>query len=259
MAVLAASDPVEKIALTEAAADKWRAGALFDIGDAVPPDRPGRPDRPVLSPPAAMQKRGVGSVRGRVILLHAIAHIELNAVDLAWDLLARFAGPALPRAFVDGWISVASDEARHFSMLSARLRELGATYGDFPAHDGLWEAAMVTAHDLLARLAVVPLVLEARGLDVTPAMIERLRQARDEASADILATIFEEEIGHVGIGRRWFDFACAARGLEPAKTWRRLVGQYHPGALKPPFNVAARTKAGFPQHYYDPSGAASSS
>ena len=176
--MLRASSPAEKIALSAATAARWRAGALFDIGDAVPPDRPGRPDQPVLSPPAAMAKRKVGTVRGRVILLHAIAHIELNAVDLAWDLVARFTEPALPRSFIDSWISVASDEARHFSMLSARLQELGAAYGDFPAHDGLWEAAMVTAHDLVARLAVVPLVLEARGLDVTPMMIERLRRHR---------------------------------------------------------------------------------
>ena len=257
--MLSASSPEEKIALTAGVAARWRAGALFDIGDAVPPDRPGRPDQPVLSPPTAMAKRKVGTVRGRVILLHAIAHIELNAVDLAWDLVARFTEPALPRSFIDSWISVASDEARHFSMLSARLQELGAAYGDFPAHDGLWEAAMVTAHDLVARLAVVPLVLEVRGLDVTPMMIERLRRAGDDPSADILARIYEEEIGHVGIGRRWFDFACSARGLEPAKTWRRLVGEYHPGALKPPFNVVGRTKAGFPQHYYDPAGAAASS
>ncbi len=207
-----------------------------------------------MRPPAEMPKRKIGSPQGRVTLLHAIAHIELNAIDLAWDMVARFASPALPRDFFTDWLTVASEEARHFSMLSTRLRELGAAYGDLPAHDGLWQAAMATSHDLVARLAVVPLVLEARGLDVTPAMITKLRRAGDKDSAEILQTIYNEEIGHVAIGRRWFDFACATRGLEPAGTWQCMVAAFHPGVLKAPFNVAGRSAAGFPQRYYDPAG-----
>ncbi len=258
MAALSASDPGDKVAITAQAAAAWQAGGLRDIGDTRPPERPGRPAKPVLLAPSQMPKRKASTPRGRITLLHAIAHIELNAMDLAWDLLARFAGPHLPRDFIASWITVASDEARHFSMLAARLRELGAGYGDFPAHDGLWQAAMATSHDLLARLAVVPLVLEARGLDVTPTMIAKLRRAGDDVSADILEVIYDEEIGHVAAGRRWFDFTCAARGLEPAATWQRVVADLHPGGLKPPFNVEGRTKAGFPQRYYDPAGADSS-
>lgn len=259
MAALCATDPDEKVAITAQALAAWQAGGLREIGMTRPPDRPGRPARPALLPPSEMPKRKASTPHGRVRLLHAIAHIELNAIDLAWDMVARFAEPHLPREFIASWINVASDEARHFSMLSARLQELGAGYGDFPAHDGLWQAAMATAHDLVARLAVVPLVLEARGLDVTPTMIANLRRAGDEISADILEVIYEEEIGHVAAGRRWFDFACASRGLEPAATWQHVVATLHPGALKPPFNVDGRTKAGFPQRYYDPAGAASSS
>ena len=167
---------------------------------------------------------------GRIALLHALAHIELNAIDLSWDIVARFAGWSeagrrLPKAFFDDWVGVADDEARHHAMLEARLNRLGASYGDLPAHDGLWQASMATAHDLAARLALVPLVLEARGLDVTPAMIESLRRHGDDDSADALQIIHDDEIGHVAAGKRWFDFVCAARRLEPVT----VTTQPHPG------------------------------
>jgi uncharacterized ferritin-like protein (DUF455 family) len=198
-----------------------------------------------------MPKRRGGS-GGRVALLHALAHIELNAIDLAWDIIARFADDALPRAFYDDWVGVAEEEARHHALLAERLAALGAAYGDLPAHDGLWQAAQATAHDLLARLAVVPLVLEARGLDVTPAMIERLNRFGDAPSAAVLQVIYDDEIGHVAIGMRWFAWLCAERGAEPVATYQNLVRRHFKGALKPPFNRSGRDAAGLAEHYYAP-------
>ena len=198
------------------------------------------------------RRRNFGSAAGRTALLHSLAHIELNAIDLAWDIIARFAASGVPRAFFDDWVGVAAEEARHFLLLSERLGAFGASYGDLPAHDGLWEAAAATAGDLLARLAVVPLVLEARGLDVTPAMAARLDRAGDRQSAAVLQLIYEQEIGHVAIGRRWFDFRCHAEGLIPAQVFHDRVNRFFNGDLKPPFNRAAREAAGFPASYYEP-------
>jgi len=207
----------------------------------------------MLRPPKEMAKRrAFGSPAGRIALLHALAHIELNAIDLAWDLVARFAGAGLPRGFFDDWVGVAGEEACHFELLAGRLAELGAGYGDLPAHDGLWEAAAATADDLLARLAVVPLVLEARGLDVTPEMAARLERVGDAESAAILRRILDDEIGHVAIGLRWFDHLCLDRGLSPQAVFHERVRRFFKGELKPPFNHAARAAAGFPRHYYEP-------
>ncbi len=248
--ILATADPAAKARLSVFTARAWQTGQL-PIGTTQPPDRPARPDQPALRPPNEVPRRRINTaVRGRVALLHALAHIELNAIDLAWDIIARFANPELPRQFFADWVLVASEEAKHFVLLAERLTELDAAYGDLPAHDGLWESALATRHDLAARLAVVPLVLEARGLDVTPAMIAKLRKAGDNASADILDIIYRDEIGHVRVGRRWFDFTCAARGLDPEPAWRGLVDTYFKGALKPPFNTAARDQAGIPQSWY---------
>ena len=166
--------------------------------------------------------------------------------------MARFAGNDLPRSFFDDWVAVADEEAIHHGLLAARLAELGAAYGDLPAHDGLWEAAAGTAHDLLARLAVVPLVLEVRGLDVAPQMIRRLERAGDPASAAILQIIYRDEIRHVATGRRWFEWECERRGLEPVATYQELVRHHFKGSLKPPFNTAARDEAGFGAGYYAP-------
>ena len=198
------------------------------------------------------RRRNLGSAAGRVALLHALAHIELNAIDLAWDIVGRFSRDDLPKAFFDDWVGVAAEEAEHFSLLDARLADLGAAYGDLPAHDGLWEAAAATAHDLLARLAVVPLVLEARGLDVTPEMIRRLERAGDLDSAVILERIYTDEIGHVAVGARWFARLCEQRGLDPSATFQANVRRYFTGALKPPFNLAARDEAGLPADFYAP-------
>jgi uncharacterized ferritin-like protein (DUF455 family) len=214
VAVLETADPPAKAAAAATLAARWRAGEL-ELDRAKPPGRPARPALPRLRPPRDMPKRrATGSLANRIALLHALAHIELNAVDLAADLLARFAGPDGTRAFADDWVHVLDEEAKHFLLLSDRLQALGAAYGDLPAHDGLWEAAAETAQDLLARLAVVPLVLEARGLDVTPRMIRDLEHAGDAASAAVLRTIYADEIGHVAIGQRWFRAECARRGLE---------------------------------------------
>lgn len=251
-AVLNAAEPAAKIVLSHQAAAAWRDGTMSDIGGARPPDRPARPAKPPLKEPREMpRRRNAGSLATRIALLHAIAHIELNAIDLAWDLIARFTASDLPRGFYDDWVAVADQEATHHALVSARLTALGAAYGDLPAHDGLWQAAQATAHDLLARLAIVPLVLEARGLDVTPDMIEKLRRQGDEASVAVLDIIYREEIEHVAAGRRWFQWECARRGIDPVASYRDLVRRYHRGGLKPPFNRAARNAAGFAAVFYE--------
>jgi uncharacterized ferritin-like protein (DUF455 family) len=250
-AVLGTADPRAKAEASRAAAALWRAGSAAEIGRGAAPDRPARPARPELKPPRDMPKRrAAGTKESRVALLHAVAHIELNAIDLAWDIVARFAAPELPRAFFDDWAGVGDDEAKHFLLLTDRLTALGAGYGDLPAHDGLWRAAHETRHDLLARLAIVPLVLEARGLDVTPTMIARFERLGDGESAAALRVIYADEIGHVAAGRRWFEWLCEQRGLAPIETWRALVRAHFKGALKPPFNDEARAKAGFSSAYY---------
>lgn len=235
--------------LSRALAARWRTGGIA-IGDAVRITRPARPLRPELRPPRDMPKRrNFGSPAGRIALLHALAHIELNAIDLAWDIIARFAAPETPREFFDDWVDVAAEEAEHFALLNDRLRALGSAYGELPAHDGLWEAAATTAHDLLARLAIVPLVLEARGLDVTPEMILRLERGGDLASAAILRRIYQDEIGHVAVGARLFERLCRQRGLNPEAAFHDNVRRYFTGALKPPFNREARDIAGMPAAY----------
>lgn len=231
----------------------WRAGQITAIGTTTPPDRPARPEKPVLLPPRDMPKRGkAGTETGRIALLHALAHIEFNAVDLACDLIARFARPDLPRAFFDDWITVAEEEALHFSLIADRLQTLGSFYGAHPAHDGLWEAAEETRHDLLARLAIVPLVLEARGLDVTPMMIKNLDAAGDAESVAILERIYQDEIGHVAAGERWFAFLCKKRSLDSTETYHLLVRRHFRGRLKPPFNREARSSAGMEPPFYEP-------
>jgi len=251
--VLRTAAPAEKARAAHDAAVAWRGTLDMLVGSSIPPDRPARPARPALRPPREVPRRRITSgVAGRVALLHALAHIELNAIDLAFDIVVRFADQDLPRAFYDDWVAVGDDEARHYLMLAERLAELGAAYGDMNAHDGLWQAAAETADDLLARLAVVPLVLEARGLDVTPAMIGKLQDSGDDRSAEMLQVIHDEEITHVAAGARWFRYLCERRGLEPARTYGTLVRQRFKGSLKPPFNRASRDAAGLPPEFYEP-------
>ena len=254
--VLLTADPLEKARLSRRAAAAWQSGEIDTLGLVEPPDIPARPPRPQLLPPRDMpRRRRAGSVAGRIALLHALAHIELNAIDLSWDIIVRFCGrhvPTIPRGFVDDWVGVADDEARHYRLLADRLADFGAAYGDHPAHDGLWQAATDTAHSLGARLAVVPLVLEARGLDVTPAMVEALHAADDPASATILQTIHDDEIGHVAVGRRWFEWWCRQDDLLPVTTYQHLVRTHFKGVLKRPFNTKSRDLAGFHAAFYEP-------
>lgn len=252
LAVLCAAEPAEKLALTACAGDAWLSGGMTGIGRPCPPDRPARPARPPLLPPNRMPKRRLGGDSGKVAMLHALAHIEFNAIDLAWDIIARFAGDALPKAFFDDWVGVAVEEARHFAGLAGLLADLGSDYGALPAHDGLWEAASKTADDLATRLAVVPMTLEARALDTAPATIERLRTAGDQATVAVLETILADEICHVAVGVRWFDLICRQRGMAPAETYQAIIRQHFPKGLKAPFNTEARSRAGFPSDYYEP-------
>jgi len=229
-----ASDPSEKCAAVAALAQLQPCSAV--------PLQPGRPLRPALVQPREVPSRGLGSVEGRAALCHAVAHIEFNAINLALDAGLRFAG--MPEAYYADWLSVAQDEARHFLMMQQRLQQLGYAYGDFAAHNGLWEAAEKTADDVMVRMACVPRVLEARGLDVTPNLIHRLREVRDFDTIAVLEVILSEEVRHVEIGTRWFHHCCAERTLEPVATFRALLAA-HKIILRPPFNHEARARAGF--------------
>ena len=243
---LAAASPEDKPAATFAAAAAFARGELAVENDAPAPGAirmPGRPSKPRLVHPRDLPRRGFGSSEGRAAFIHAVAHIEFNAIDLAWDAVYRFRG--MPAEYYADWVSVANDEARHFSMLRARLQELDHDYGDFDAHNGLWEMAEKTADSGLARMALVPRVLEARGLDVTPGMIVKLRSLGDDATADILEVILREEVAHVAAGSRWFRWYCARAGVEPRARFRELLQEYAGGYLHGPFNVEARLLAGF--------------
>jgi uncharacterized ferritin-like protein (DUF455 family) len=244
---VASATVADKLALTGDTA------ARFAKGDAIPEasafaaaalaTMPGRPPQPQLVQPRGLPQRGLASREGRAALVHAVAHIEFNAINLAWDAVARFRG--LPFDYYRDWVGVAVDEARHFGWLAARLADLGHAYGDFDAHDGLWDMAVRTADSCLARMALVPRVLEARGLDVTPGMIVRLRKAGDEETARVLEAILAEEVAHVAAGSRWFAWCCAREGRDPASTFEELVVQHLRGALRGPFNANARLAAGF--------------
>jgi uncharacterized ferritin-like protein (DUF455 family) len=248
--VLDTADPCAKVMAARAVARDWRLGRLAHRFEVAMPDRPARPTVPELLPPNQMPKRRrAGSDRARIAMLHALAHIEFNAIDLAFDIVGRFGGQ-FPLAFTDDWMRVGGEEALHFALVSRRLRAMGGGYGDLPAHDGLWEAAEVTRDDALARLAVVPMVLEARGLDVTPAIRARFAAAGDTRSVAILDRILSDEIGHVAAGVRWFDVGCAMQRFVPRDHWRALVDRHFRGTLKPPFNDSARGKAGLTRDYY---------
>ncbi len=247
-------DPDRKVEHTRRLAAAWRAGNLPAERDAELPDtlHPGRSVEPgwvpglVLTAPTKVKRRGLGGTERRASFVHAIAHIEWNAINLAWDAVWRFGW--MPHAFVDDWVRVAEEEASHFAMLRRRLQQLGSDYGRLPAHAGLWEAAEATRHDLLARMALVPRVLEARGLDVTPGLAARLRALGDEETASILDVVLREEVGHVRIGSHWFHHACRERGLEPAAAFEQAVRTHFRGRTKGLADPAARQlrlEAGF--------------
>jgi uncharacterized ferritin-like protein (DUF455 family) len=256
VAVLRTADGRAKTALSHRCASAWRetrgGGQPMPLGAMAPPDRPARPDTPVLLPPRDVPRRRPGSPAGRAALLHAIAHIELNAVDLHWDIIARFAHVPLPLGFFDDWVTAADDESKHFNLLCDCLEASDSHYGALPAHAGMWRAAKDTADDLMGRLAVVPMVLEARGLDVTPGMISIFEKADDNAAVAALRTIYAEEVAHVAYGSKWFHFLCGRHDSDPKEAFHSLVRRYFHGPLKPPFNDEKRAEAGIPPDFYWP-------
>lgn len=241
LVALKINDPLEKIVALSAF--RWRTPVDGSSTEPESVDVPGRPLRPELVAPRELKARGLGTLEGRAALVHSVAHIEFNAINLALDAMYRFRG--MPAAYYRDWYRVAVDEGRHFQMLVQRLESMGFGYGDFPAHNGLWEAACKTADSCLARMALVPRVLEARGLDVTPAMMDRLAGAGDAETVAILRIILSEEVAHVLIGTRWFRYCCAQQRLPPDETFLQLVRGYMPGAVRKPFNETARREAGF--------------
>jgi uncharacterized ferritin-like protein (DUF455 family) len=251
-AALLTAEPRAKVMAARQAARDCRLGRLAWRFDVAMPERPSWPDTFELLPPNRMRKRGKGgSLRNRVALWHALAHIEFAAIDLALDMAGRFGGE-MGEAFVADFLGVAADEAMHFALIERKLRSLGTPYGALPVRDGLWEAAHRTRHDVAARLAVVPMVLEARGLDVTPATLARVRDAGDESGARILERILDDEIRHVAIGAKHFRETCLTHGEAPREMWRNLVEVHFRGALKPPFNDSARYAAGLSRDWYAP-------
>lgn len=240
-----------KLDATRRTAAAWRCGEL-GLGDGAVPRRvevPGRPQRPRLVQPRQLSRRGPQSLQGRAALLHAVCHIEFNAINLAWDAVYRFRD--LPREYYTDWVRIAAEETRHFVLVRRHLDSLGYAYGDFDAHDGLWELAVRTDHDPLVRMALVPRVMEARGLDVTPGMRDRLASVGDATAAAILETILADEVGHVEAGSRWFRHLCRQRGEEPEATYHRLVAEYLRGPVKPPLNRPARLAGGFTEAELD--------
>jgi uncharacterized ferritin-like protein (DUF455 family) len=249
-AALEACEPYAKVRATRLAARHWRQGKLAFAFPKPMPERPGRPDKPELLAPRMMPRRGRGqSLRGRIALFHALAHIEFVAIDLALDMAGRF-GAEMGEGFVSDFLAVAADEAMHFVLLDRHLRTMGSHYGALPAHDGLWRAAHDTRHDVSARLAVVPMVLEARGLDVTPMTRERVLAAGDERGAKILSRILDDEIRHVAAGTRHFIAECERRQFEPRDQWKTLINRHFSGAVNPPFNDSARRSAGLSREWY---------
>ncbi|MES9993768.1 MAG: ferritin-like domain-containing protein [Candidatus Thiodiazotropha sp.] len=235
----------EKLQLTDATADAWVGGELVvkeweacdEIIDA------GSPQRPQLVHPSRLPRRGLGSESGRMAMIHAIAHIEFNAINLAWDAVMRF--PDMPTAYYNDWVQVAREEVYHFSLLRERLSAGGAEYGDYPAHNGLWEMAQRTAHDPLVRMALVPRMLEARGLDVTPGIIGRFQAIGDDETVQVLQIILREEVGHVQFGSRWFHYLCQKRGVDPEQTYFDLLENFLNGEIRCPLHHEARRQAGF--------------
>lgn len=254
--VLNTADGRAKTALSRTYAQAWfdarKTGDALPVGQATPPVRPARPDLPQLLDPRDVPRRRPGTAAGRIALLHAIGHIELNAVDLHWDLIARFTDVPMPLGFYDDWVKAADDEAKHFNLICDCLEVAGSFYGALPAHAGMWRAAEDTATDLLGRLAVVPMVLEARGLDVSPMMIDLFRKANDMGALAALETIYAEEVAHVAYGSKWFNFLCGRHDQDPKDTFHSLVRTYFHGALKPPFNEEKRAEAGIPPDFYWP-------
>lgn len=241
LSALVVSDPAEKCAAVYALREIENVDTVSAM--VAPEGLPGRPAKPELIPPSQVPRRAMSTQEGRASLLHALAHIEFNAINLALDIIWRF--PDMPENFYLDWRKVAVEEAEHFTMLARRLEELGCSYGDMPAHNGLWEMAEKTQGDILARIALVPRTLEARGLDVSPAIRQRLMQAGDSESAGLLDIILRDEVGHVAIGNDWYRWLCEREELDLVETYAQLAQRYHAPRLRGPFNLEARRQAGF--------------
>ena len=256
VAVLNTADGREKTTLSHQYAAEWRAarsdGSHPPIGQATPPLQPARPAKPELLSPRDVPQRKPGTPEGRIALMHAVAHIELNAVDLHWDIIARFTDVKMPIGFYDDWVKAADEESKHFNLMCDCLEAVGSHYGALPAHAGMWHAAEDTVDDFMGRLAVVPMVLEARGLDVTPGMIKIFKQAKQNQAVAALEVIYAEEVHHVSYGSKWFHFLCGRDALDPTPKFHALVRQYFHGQLKPPFNEEKRAEAGIPPDFYWP-------
>lgn len=244
-ACLLESRAAEKVTLVTRLYQDWLAGVL--VREEAKPVQtittPGRPDKPELVAPRNLHRRSAHTTEGKAALIHALCHIEFNAINLALDAVYRFRD--MPDAFYADWLQVAKEEAYHFDLLASHLKTLGYAYGDFPAHNGLWEMALQTDHDVMVRMALVPRVMEARGLDVTPSIIDKLTAAGDVRAVEILHIIHQDEVGHVEIGSRWFRYLCQQRGLEPFSTFKQLLKQYLKGQLKGPYDHQMRKRAGF--------------
>ena len=238
-------DPESKCVQASALYNDWQSGRLQAEEDlpVLPVDDPGRPAKPQLVNPRKLKRRSTASVQGRIHLLHAFAHIEFTAINIALDAVYRFRN--MPEQYISDWLLVASEEAKHFSLLETSLRHRGSFYGDCAAHSGLWDMVCKTRDDVLHRMALVPRVMEARGLDVTPGMIERFQQVGDSEAVDILRIIYADEIGHVRIGNHWYQFLCEQQQLDPVATFQNLIAEYLGGQLRGPFNWPARLEAGF--------------
>ncbi|MDX1781717.1 MAG: ferritin-like domain-containing protein [Thalassovita sp.] len=254
--VLTTADGRAKTALSHKHAATWfaarEAGETIPVGTANPPLRPARPEKPDLLDPRDVPRRRPGSPTGRIAILHAVAHIELNAVDLHWDIIARFGHVPMPMGFYDDWVKSADEESKHYNLICDCLEKMGSHYGALPAHAGMWRAAEDTAEEIMGRLAVVPMVLEARGLDVTPGMIEIFEKAGETDTVEALKVIYAEEVGHVAYGSKWFHFLCGRHEKDPKDVFHQLVRKYFHGALKPPFNEEKRAEAGLPPDFYWP-------
>lgn len=248
---LAVGDSSEKVALTQQAVSAWRDGQLDYTAQSIPLPigEPGRPKAPILVAPRDLPKRSLSTPVGHAALVHAIAHIEFNAINLALDAVYRFRD--MPREFYSDWLRVAGEEAYHFTLLRSRLTDMGYVYGDFAAHNNLWEMAQETAYDVLVRMALVPRVLEARGLDATPNIMVRLQSVGDKETCAILAIILRDEITHVAIGTHWFHYLCKQRGLDAHTTFRELVARHLRGQIRGPFHREARLQAGFTERELD--------
>lgn len=241
---LMADSVAAKLSLTEAVYHALLAGELaYDEIDVKDIPRPGRPDKPEMVEVRALPRRNFHSSEGHAALMHAIAHIEFNAIDLAWDAVYRF--PGMPEAFYFDWARVASEEAQHFRLIHDYLQQLGFQYGDFGAHNGLWDMAVETAYDPLVRMALVPRVMEARGLDVTPGIMHKLQHSGFRRAAEILEVIYQDEHGHVEIGNKWFHFLCEQRKVQPLSIFKDLIRRHAGGKIRKPINDQARRDAGF--------------